>query len=288
MSANYLNQTARPIFRHRMVAPFVLDEEGQKLVIELNEKLNASYVVSHDFPRPSIFFDELIRGLRPGGDGVFRRAIDVCCGTGFLARELSRRGVVEQCIAIDINKDAITELQKKVDNDPTSSVVPLQANFLTVSLDERVDLIIGNSFLHHFPNNPAFLTKCRELLKPEGVLYLCHEPTMLNDPLENPLFYLARLLGRNSGFPLTDIWQYSKKSMIRLLNEAGFKNVEIHGFCLFWGPLNWLLLTVWKRLLHLEISEKGWEFLFRMMVWERKFFSFLPADCFSSFCVRAW
>jgi len=282
-----LNQPSRPIFENRVVAPFVLDAEGQQMVTRANQSLDSGYVDSHDFPRPAVFFDLVVENLNRSGRAHFNRAIDVCCGTGFLALELTRRGIIETCLAVDINRAAITILQEKLKATPSSRVEPTHANFLSFSPKEKVDLIIGNSFLHHFPDNRAFLLKCHELLNQGGVLFLCHEPSLLNDFLENPISYLLTLLGRRKSVLCTDIWQYSVRSATELLQSTGFTHIEIRGFSLLSSPFNWLVLTIWKRVLRAPVPRWAWGFFFRLTIWEQKLFFFIPKDWFASFMITA-
>lgn len=283
-----LNSYSRELFKKHVVAPFVLNDEGKRMVAHANKELSHSYVVAHDFPRPSASFDLLFSYLQRGGAKHFARAIDVCCGTGYLAMELVRRNIVDKCIALDINARAIAQLEEKLSREPNPRIETVHGNFLEVELAEKVDLIIGNSFLHHFPDNKDFLIKCHSLLKEEGILFLCHEPTLANDFLENPIAFALAKLGKRSRFAMTDIWQYSEAGMTKLLKDSGFRKVEIEGYSFLSSLFNWLALTVWGRALRRPMPPSAWQFFFRIMNIEKRILFWLPKDWFASFIVKAY
>jgi 2-polyprenyl-3-methyl-5-hydroxy-6-metoxy-1,4-benzoquinol methylase len=98
--------------------------------------------------------------------GGCRRALDVGCGQGLLARELA--SCCQEVIAIDADHDAVS--RARMDSGSEPRVTFIEGDVMTHPFAESsFDLIAVVSTLHHLPLRPA-LERFRLLLVPGGVL----------------------------------------------------------------------------------------------------------------------
>jgi ubiquinone/menaquinone biosynthesis C-methylase UbiE len=95
-----------------------------------------------------------------------RRALDVGCGQGLLARQLVYR--CREVIAIDNNHDVLSRARAESGSEPRITFV--EGDVMTHQFtDSSFDLIAAVATLHHLPLRPA-LARFRKLLRPGGVL----------------------------------------------------------------------------------------------------------------------
>jgi SAM-dependent methyltransferase len=95
-----------------------------------------------------------------------RRALDVGCGTGLLARRLADR--CADLVAIDCDAATIARAASAQGAEPR--ITFRHADFMALDFgDERFDFISAVATLHHLPLRPA-LARFRDLLAPGGVL----------------------------------------------------------------------------------------------------------------------
>jgi ubiquinone/menaquinone biosynthesis C-methylase UbiE len=94
-----------------------------------------------------------------------RRALDVGCGQGTLARQLAQR--CDEVVGIDLDHEALAHARAAASEANLSFV---EGDVMTYPFpDESFDLITAVATLHHLPLTPA-LQRFRNLLKPGGVL----------------------------------------------------------------------------------------------------------------------
>lgn len=153
--------------------------------------------------------------------------LDVCCGTGFICRNLAKLGRVNRVYALDLS-DAQVHLLKDACNRDAScreKIAVMQGNVLFLPFaDERFDVVMGNSFLHHIPDVQAALKEIRRVLKPGGTLVMTHEPTVWANFWESfPVSLYKPICPPN----LTDLWMFTKGDICRLLENNGFKVLKI-------------------------------------------------------------
>jgi SAM-dependent methyltransferase len=95
-----------------------------------------------------------------------RRALDVGCGQGLLARRLAQR--CQEVIAIDMDHDVIS--RARVGDGLEERIKFVEGDVMTYPFsDKSFELITAVATLHHFPLRPA-LQRFRQLLIPGGVL----------------------------------------------------------------------------------------------------------------------
>ncbi|MET8900256.1 class I SAM-dependent methyltransferase [Streptomyces sp. NPDC127113] len=93
--------------------------------------------------------------------------LEVGCGVGLNLLWLARHGF--SCTGIDCSEEMV-ELARR--RNPGVDVV--KGDFLSYDLTPPFDAIVADAVIHLFPEPGvrAFMTKCRGLLTPSGVLYL--------------------------------------------------------------------------------------------------------------------
>lgn len=101
------------------------------------------------------------------------RVLDVCCGPGWLALELGRRG--QRVDAWDISSEAITIGNRMLEENPYRNgfgqVTYHLGDVTKADLGfEIFDAVTGWSGFHHLPNLPAFMDRIFRALKPGGIV----------------------------------------------------------------------------------------------------------------------
>lgn len=168
--------------------------------------------------------------------------LDICAGKGFVSYHLLQKASVRSLTLVDLSQHDLDCAQKLLSASfPDYSPNFVVADFLSgVGIDQKFDVVIGNSFLHHFVDVPHALRRIRQLLKPNGVFVTLHEPTPAGPAVERGSMLLAcyalargyayvdRLRPRTStDFQLSsgDVWLFHPQHLRTLLLEAGFTSV---------------------------------------------------------------
>jgi ubiquinone/menaquinone biosynthesis C-methylase UbiE len=108
------------------------------------------------------YHDIVLRAIPPN----CRRALDVGCGQGLLARQLARH--CQEVIAIDSDRDTL--LRARSARDPQPRIAFVEGDAMSHPFpDASFDLITVVAALHHLPLQPALL-RFRNLLRSGGVL----------------------------------------------------------------------------------------------------------------------
>jgi ubiquinone/menaquinone biosynthesis C-methylase UbiE len=153
--------------------------------------------------------------------------IDLCCGTGYVARSLLSTQKVRDIIGIDLSRGQLSLLKQAAeqDVDMRGRLPVVQSDTLQLPLaDGGVDMVIGNSFLHHLPDVGAALTEIRRVIKPGGQFVVLHEPSLTATFFESfPWSVFKDIHVEN----YTDLWQFDASELHRMLEEAGFSDIKI-------------------------------------------------------------
>jgi 2-polyprenyl-3-methyl-5-hydroxy-6-metoxy-1,4-benzoquinol methylase len=172
--------------------------------------------------------------------------LDACCGSGFLSYHLLARAHPRELTLLDVSPEEVMEAELLVNNPANGglqNIVAVCADLAEVRLrSKHYDVVVGNSFLHHFPDVPTVLATIRQLVRPGGVLVGLHEPTPAAVPLESGDLrhviayfllgsrYLRRMRYRGPGLVrvgTTDVWMFKPDDLRRLLVDAGFEEVRV-------------------------------------------------------------
>jgi SAM-dependent methyltransferase len=225
-------------------ARFVLpDSLAQGLV-----DTNAEFDTGDELRTQRVFGDELWSRLRRLGlehvDWEGASVLDACCGTGFLSYHLLARRRPRKLTLLDLSPHEVEAAERLVStHDAAVEVTTLCADLADAALEpEQFDIVIGNSFLHHFPDVPKALGAIYGALRPGGLFIGLHEPAPAATPLESGqpyqvgAFYLMRArYWRNVRYKgpgpvvkgTTDIWIFERDDVQRLLADAGFDGIRV-------------------------------------------------------------
>ena len=132
--------------------------------------------------------------------------MDVGCGNGFFTFPLSKHLSKGRVYAVDIQKDMLQDIRKRVDSEGVGNVEPVLSEELDIPLpNQSVDGAFSAFMFHETYDPPTFLQMLRRLLKPNGWLTLLE-------------WYKKET---ESGPPVAD--KIDERECLRLLEEAGFK-----------------------------------------------------------------
>ena len=108
------------------------------------------------------YHEVVLRSVAPN----CRRALDVGCGQGLLAKRLA--GCCEEVIGIDLDHDTLA--CAKAASHSERGVTFIEGDVMThLLLEDSFDLITAVATLHHLPLRPA-LARFQKLLRPGGML----------------------------------------------------------------------------------------------------------------------
>lgn len=152
------------------------------------------------------------------------RVLDICCGPGWLALELGRRG--QRVDAYDISPEAIALARTMLAENPyREGFGAVTYHFTDVSTQDlgegTLDAVSGWSAFHHLPDLHAFIDKAYRALKPGGIIATLddYEQTAL----EQWLVRLSCLV-----FPTNDrTYRGKARACLRRLAGKGGKPVEV-------------------------------------------------------------
>lgn len=190
-----------------------------------------------------------LHALGVSSDGLRScNVLDFCCGTGFLSYHLLKRIPGMRLDLIDVSSSEVARAEVLIRSCSESKRVRfLTGDALSFPYDKQYDVILGNSFLHHFSDVPEALRKIRLLLKPGGLFVSLHEPTLCALGWESGDMAAAInifLRGEKAVEPaggdsfcgfsqFTDVWVFTAKDIRRLLLQAGFDSVKLANSGLF-------------------------------------------------------
>jgi ubiquinone/menaquinone biosynthesis C-methylase UbiE len=230
-----------------------------------DEQYGDHYVVPEALVQPILSANSLIssgaerRTQRSYGDELWFRlgelgvaelpwaeldVLDACCGSGFLTFHVLERAAPRSLTLCDLSEAELHEAEELIGG------VRRRTNTAFVAADlagdglepESYDVVLGNSFLHHFADVPAALAAIFRLVRPGGIAVGLHEPTPAAVSLESGdprhvvsfvalrRWYFRRLRHHGPG-PVragtTDVWLFEADALRALLKEQGFVDVRV-------------------------------------------------------------
>lgn len=157
---------------------------------------------------------------------------DIGCGTGSLSADLLKSGL--EVTGIDIDKRAVKYCK---DNVKGVKFLVASADKLPFN-DDFFDIVIASDIIEHLDEEQTTLTELRRITKNGGNL-------LITVPAFSFLFSKA---DQRAGHKR----RYSKKSIIKLLEEAGFKITYLNYYIFLLFPL-----IILSRVLNLEENRKS-------------------------------
>ena len=294
-----LNYTYRKC-KNMDISTYVVPENFVTGNLQANQAFNSG----QEFRLQAVYGDEIwIKlqrvGLSPSKIKNFA-VLDVCAGMGFVSYHILRRCYPRYLVLNDLAADEL-EVAKGLLKSEYSGYNPdwYLGDINTIPLDKKYDLIIGNSFLHHFPDVPKVLTKFYSLLNPGGYFISLHEPTpmaLVVDGAKLGAYPLAVLFPgfvvdvarrRYKGAPsATDIWMFAPNKLLDVASKSGFSNVSFTS----WNLLR--SIVAYKNNLHLsaakpKLSIEEEHLLKKAINRDAKLNKIIPARFFGSFCLVA-
>lgn len=129
--------------------------------------------------------------------------LEVACGPGHIALELSRSGY--NVVGLDISSYCI-ELAKKIVDENTGQQARgrleyVVSDFYEYQPDKRFDMVVFSCALHHFEDVDVTLDKVNDLLNPEGLIFVS-EPTKecMSDVEAGFVYFIRSLLSLGGNY----------------------------------------------------------------------------------------
>jgi ubiquinone/menaquinone biosynthesis C-methylase UbiE len=221
--------------------------------------------------------------------------LEVCAGTGFLTYHLLQRCKPKRLTVNDISTTELNAAQKLISSThPSAKVEWMLGDMHTLEIDKRFDVIIGNSFIHHFHNVPHLLSRISSMLNPGGIFISLHEPTPMSQVVEGgkvfiwPLTIIAPKLiidiarYRYKGMPSsTDIWMFEAKKIKITAKKCGFSKVTT----IPWGIMRPIIVQKMKLSLNIDkpkLSNKEEKIFTKAIKIDTVLNKYLPQSCFGS------
>jgi ubiquinone/menaquinone biosynthesis C-methylase UbiE len=224
--------------------------------------------------------------------------LEVCGGTGFLTYHLLSRSTPKKLTVNDISDSELLAAQNLIATHyPKAKIEWALGDMHKMDFKQTFDVIIGNSFIHHFHNVPQVLSRFASLLKPGGIFISLHEPTLMATVVESsklsayPLALLAPELVNNlarsrykgQAHP-TDLWLFEPEKIKQVALQSGFSSIDIY-------PWHFLRsLVVHRDKLHLshkksQLSPQEEKNLRKAIHMDARLNRILPSRFFGSICL---
>jgi len=279
-------------------SPYVAPANIAQRSIEGNESFDTGY----EYRLQSVFGEEIWLKLARAGLSpsvlAERSILEVCAGTGFLTYHLLSRCAPKSLTVNDISASEMDAARQLIATHyPEAAIEWALGDMHKMHFQRTLDVILGNSFIHHFHNVPQVLSRFASLLSEGGVFISLHEPTPMAAVVEGakipayPLAVLAPGLvidiarARHKGEPsTTDIWMFEIAKLKQVALQAGFSRVDIYPWHLL-RPI-----VVQRNSLHLSaekprLSEQEERTLGKAIRMDARLNRFLSTRFFGSICI---
>ncbi|NQV69331.1 MAG: class I SAM-dependent methyltransferase [Pseudohongiella sp.] len=221
--------------------------------------------------------------------------LEVCAGTGFLTYHIIARCQPKNLTINDISHAELEASKEFISRTyPSAQIDWVLGDLHTLKFNRFFDIIIGNSFIHHFHDVPKVMKHFASMLKPGGVFISLHEPTPMAPVVEgaktaawplavlSPGFVNDIARSRHKGAPSsTDLWMFDAEEIKQVARGAGFSYAETIPWGLFRPTVvqrNGLHLSKEKPALSVEEERK----FTRAVNLDALLNRFLPQRCFGS------
>lgn len=294
-----LNPSFPKVMQSAITTPYVAPSDIANRTIAGNEAFDTG---GAEHRIQAVFGEEIWLKLERAGlsPEVFKEAdvLEVCAGTGFLTYHLLQRCRPQQLTVNDISANELSLARQFIGRThPDASVDWVLGDMHTVDFGRQFNLIIGNSFIHHFHDVPKVLARFAALLKPGGLFISLHEPTPMSTVVEGakvlvwPLAVLAPgfvndiARARYKGQPSsTDLWMFEAEKIKQTARKAGFSEAV----AIPWGLAR--AIVVQQRGLHLSATKPALSAdevrrLRRAIKADAQINRVLPQRCFGSICL---
>lgn len=292
-----LNPSFPKAMQEAIIVPYVAPSVIAERAIDGNE----AFHTGREHRLQAVYGEEIWLKLERAGitPAVFNAdVLEVCAGAGFLTYHLLRRCQPKHLTVNDVSATELDIARQSIDewhSDPAIDWV--LGDMHTHDFGRCFDVVIGNSFIHHFHDVPKVLARIAAMLTRGGVFISLHEPTPMSTVVEGakimawPLAVMAPELvndiarARYEGAPSsTDLWMFEADEIKQMALRAGFVEAETTP----WGLVR--PIVVQRRGLHLSQDKPALsadeERRFRQAVQlDARLNRYLPQRCFGSLCL---
>jgi ubiquinone/menaquinone biosynthesis C-methylase UbiE len=266
---------------------------------------NTNFETGKELRLQDVYIDEIWIKLNNAGftKEILEKSsiLEICAGNGFLTYSILKKSNPVKLTVNDISEIEITENKKLINSNFNTErhINYIIGDIHNLNIDDEFDIVIGNSFLHHFHDVPRALESINRLLKKGGFFISLHEPTPLSTVVES-----AKIIALPIGilFPKlindiarkrykyepseTDLWMFEKNKLKNIFNNTGFSYSKYH----YWGLFRPIIVQ--KFLLHLskdkpKLSPKEIRLLKFSIFLDSIINKILPARFFGSMCIVA-
>lgn len=239
---------------------------------------NAEIATHPECRLQSIYTHELVRKFASIGIDMGKlnglKILDLCCGTGFLSFHILKKSPHAQIRLIDISQIELFFAKKLLKNYfPKASVEFLSIDADSLDMENHFDIIVGNSYLHHFIDPTESIRNISHSLKPGGIFVTLHEPLVTALGWESGSLALAarlflqpqktierlRHIG-NSPKTAQDVWVFTHKDLWNIFAQSGLVDIRSSP----WGMFRPLIAAKYK--LQLSPSKSKLNVKERMML----------------------
>ncbi len=192
----------------------------------------------------------MVKKLNPGSND---RVLDAGCGDGYYLFLLNSLDLNIKLTGVDADEKALTSAAQNLKG---KQIKLVNGNVSNLPFTENIfDGIVLSEVLEHLSNDIIALTEARRVLQPGGKLVV--SVPHLNYPfLWDPVNWCLQRLFKSHikrGF-WAGIWNqhlrlYTKAELIKVLKDAGFKNVKVEALTHYCLPFNHYLINLVARLL---------------------------------------
>lgn len=168
------------------------------------------------------YHSHIRKDLLPFVIGSPKTILDIGCGRGLTGKYFKEQFSSEFVAGIEVNKDAAIFAEENLDK-----VINIDLNKKTLDLgEEKYDLIILGDILEHLIDPLELLKKVCQYLSENGQIIIS-TPNVRNWRLLFELIVKGEWKYRESGLlDSTHLRFFTKKSLQRLIEEAGFKVIK--------------------------------------------------------------
>lgn len=149
--------------------------------------------------------------------------LDLACGTGRMSLPLLNAGM--RVVSVDLSEDMLRVLRSKVGDtfsERHEIVCDEIFNFL-FSSKKDFDVIVLGAFLHHVPDIEGLISLLKTRLKPEGYLFIQHEPDLRPKGIAR---FFARALERLDSIIFQGWYLLFKGKVLPRMKEYGLADVH--------------------------------------------------------------
>ncbi len=95
---------------------------------------------------------------------------DIGAGTGYFSVRLAKRVTEGKVFAIDVEPDMLRYLSERAHREHLNNVFPVVANQESPNIPDAVDVILIVDTYHHIDDRPAYFSRLKKSLRPQGRL----------------------------------------------------------------------------------------------------------------------